>query len=254
MNESRRKRLPRRAGLRRLACIVIFLAFCAFSPGAAAERVGGEPEWGTVAEPLRIVNLHPFHLLYGMPGSFGARLLSPGSTELLLSTDVASYLVGEKSGSEEILIDGETYRLSLTLRGGFRKRWEWFLEAPLIMHRGGVFDSFIENWHDFFGLPQSGRDEAPRDRLILFFRDGAETRFDIRENAFSFGDISLGVGYAPVRKFFTNDGPPTRAAGSTPLPWGRFSRRRRAICRVLIVKLSRSAASASPGGPCRVSP
>ena len=151
-----------------------------------------------------------------MPGSFGTRLLSQGSTELIISTDVASYLVGEKSGSEEILIDGETYRLALTLRGGFRNRWEWFVEAPLVAHRSGVFDSFIENWHDFFGLPQSGRDEAPRDRLILFYRDGAETRFNIHENALSFGDVSLGVGYAPARRLFSNDGLAIRAAVKLP--------------------------------------
>lgn len=84
------------------------------------------------------------------------------------------------------------------------------------MHRSGVFDSFIENWHDFFSLPQSGRDEAPRDRLILFYRDGPQTRFHIRENAFSFGDVSLGVGYAPVRKFFSNDGLAIRAAVKLP--------------------------------------
>ena len=215
-NKSGRKHLPRRTGFKRLACLVFFLVFCVSSPGAAAERGGDEPGWGTIAGPLRIVNLHPFHLIYGTPGSFGARLLPPGTTELILSADAASYLVGEKSGSEEILIDGETYRLALTLRRGFRNRWEWFAEAPLIMHRGGAFDSFIENWHDFFGLPQSGRDEAPRDRLVLFYRDGAKIPFHIRENAFSFGDVSLGLGYAPARKLFSNDGLAIRAALKLP--------------------------------------
>ncbi len=46
--------------------------------------------------------------------------------------------------------------------------------------------------HEIFGLPQSGRDEAPRDRLVLFYRDGTEIRFHIRENAFLFGRPQYG--------------------------------------------------------------
>ena len=46
----------------------------------------------------------------------------------------------------------------------------------------------------------------PHDRLVLFYRDGAGTRVDIRENVFSFGDISLGVGYAAPQWGLSNDG------------------------------------------------
>ena len=195
------------------------LVLCGFGSGVtAAERTGDKPDRGGVAEPLRIVNLNPFHLLYGAPASFGARVLTPGSSELILSTDIASHLVGEKSGSEHILLDGETYRLALALRGGFRDRWEWFVEAPVIAHRTGVFDSFIERWHDFFGLPQSNRDKVPHDRLALFYADDAGTRVDIRENVFSFGDVSLGVGYALPGWRLSNDGLAIRA--SVKLPTG----------------------------------
>ena len=210
------KRSPRRVGFRRSACLVFFLVFCVFTSRAAAERIGDESGWGTVAEPLRMVNLHPFHLVYGAPASFGARVLAPGAKELIVSTDVASYFVGEESGSERVLIDGETYRLALALRGGFRDRWEWFVEAPLVAHRGGVFDAFIEDWHDFFGLPQNDRDKTPHDRLILFHRDGARTHADIRENTLSLGDVALGVGYAPPQGLFSNDGLAVRAAVKLP--------------------------------------
>ena len=213
------KRSAGRVNARWFSGFLFVLVLCGFGSGVtASERIGDKTGWGSVAEPLRIVNLNPFHLLYGVPASFGARVLKPGSSELILSKDIASHLVGEGSGSEHILLDGETYRLALALRGGFRDRWEWFAEAPIVAHRTGVFDSFIENWHDFFGLPQNDRDRVPHDRLVLFYRDGAGTRVDIRENVFSFGDVSLGVGYASPKWGFSNDGLAIRA--SVKLPTG----------------------------------
>ena len=62
--------------------------------------------WGAVATPLSIVNLNPFHLLYGVPGSFGSRVLTPGSSELIASVDMASHLSAANAGTERVLIDG----------------------------------------------------------------------------------------------------------------------------------------------------
>ena len=72
--------------------------------------VAAETGWGAIATPLRIVNLNPFHLLYGVPGSFGSRVVTPGSSELIASMDMASYLSAANAGTERVLIDGETYR------------------------------------------------------------------------------------------------------------------------------------------------
>ena len=70
------KPAPGRAGRRGL-CLVCALAFSVLWPGAGT---AGELAWGAVATPLRIVNLNPFQLLYGVPGSLGARVMTPGSS------------------------------------------------------------------------------------------------------------------------------------------------------------------------------
>ncbi len=184
-------------------------------PGRAAS---GGPEWGTVATPLRMVNLNPFHLLYGVPASAGVRVLAPDSWELIASTDIASYLSEDASGAEEILMDGETYRLALAWRRGFRERFEYLLEVSEVAHRGGAFDEFIENWHDLFGLPQGNRDKVPHGRLALRHVDASGVGIDIREDRFALGDISLGLGYAVPDWPFRNDGPAIRT--SVKLPTG----------------------------------
>ena len=171
---------------------------------------------GSYATPLRMVNLNPFHLLYGVPASAGARTMPAGSSELTVSADMASHLRADVSGAELVLMDGETYRQALSLRHGLGGGWEFLLDIPAVSHSGGVFDGFIENWHDAFGLPQGDRDRAPRDRLALFYADGGGIRVDVGRGVNSLGDVSLGVGYALPTPPFPNDGMALRALVKLP--------------------------------------
>lgn len=171
-----------------------------------------------VAMPLRLVNLNPFFVPYGVPVSVGTRTMAPGSSELTFAVDTASYLSSAASGSERVLLDGETYRTSFMLRRGFRPGWEYFLELSAVGHHGGLFDGFIEGWHDFFGLPQGGRDQAPHDRLAVIYGDGGGTRVNLREDVFALGDLVLGVGYAVPEWPIENDGLTIR--GNVKIPTG----------------------------------
>ena len=178
----------------------------------------GELAWGAVATPLRIVNLNPFQFLYGVPGSLGARVMAPGSSEVIASMDLASHLVEASSGAERVLIDGETHRQGLALRHGFGEGWEYLFEVSALSHRAGRLDGFIETWHDVFHLPQGDRDRTPRDRLALVYANGGRTYYDIGESVSSLGDISLGLGYAVPHWPLQNDGLAIR--GSVKLPTG----------------------------------
>ena len=174
------KPAPGRAGRRGLG-LVCALAFTVLWPGAAAT---GELAWGDIATPLRIVNLNPFRLLYGVPGSLGAHVMTPGSSELIASMDMASHLIEASSGAERVLIDGETYRQGLAMRHGFGDGWEYLFEVSALSHRAGAFDGFIETWHDVFHLPQGDRDRAPRDRLALFYANGGKNLLRYRPECF----------------------------------------------------------------------
>lgn len=208
-------RLPSHATSTAFMCLVVIAALW---PSAATS---GQAEDVAVAMPLRLVNLNPFHLPYGVPASFGTRTLPPKSSELTVALDTVSYLNTDNtavSGSERLLLDGETYRGSLTLRRGFRPRWEYFLELSAVGHHGGLFDSFIKGWHTFFGLPQGGRDVVPHDRLALIYEDGPGTRINIQRDTFSLGDLVLGVGYSLPEWPVLNDGLTVR--GTMKIPTG----------------------------------
>ena len=82
------------------------MALSIFWSGVTAAE---EADERSIATPLRIVNLNPFHMLYGVPSSFGTPVLAPGSTELIASMDIASHLRGGVSDREVVAIDGETH-------------------------------------------------------------------------------------------------------------------------------------------------
>ncbi len=166
--------------------------------------------------PLRLVNLNPFHLLYGVPVSSGTRVMPEGAKEVVASFDMASHMRAGRTGGERVVMDGETYRQALSVRQGLGNGWEYFLEIPVVAHSGGVFDGFIEGWHDAFGLPQGERDKAPRDRLSFLYTDGGRSRADVGRDVLSLGDASLGVGHALASPLFPNDGMAVRAMVKLP--------------------------------------
>ncbi len=98
--------------------------------------------------------------------------------------------------SECITLDGETERLLLSHRRGLGAGWDFSLEIPLLSQGGGFLDSWIEEWHGWFGLPNGGRETAPRDRYrYRYVRNGAVLLdVDDSETYSGFGDITLGLG------------------------------------------------------------
>lgn len=102
-------------------------------------------------------------------------------------------------GNESLIIDVENYRYELDFSHR-RNNWLTQVNIPLLANRGGKLDSLIEDWHDFFGLPNAGRDQFPQDEInIEYVRDGV-VEYSQTESSSGIGDIALAVGYQPAGK------------------------------------------------------
>jgi hypothetical protein len=145
--------------------------------------------------PFNTKNQSPIVQIYGLPAAGNAILLSPGQKEFRMMLDYASNYVDDANAGEHLVLDGETARITVNGRYGLAKGVECGMEIPYVINGGGFLDSFIINYHDFFGFPQGGRDQAPRNRLLyLYSRDGQEKmRIDSSSNGL--GDISLMAGF-----------------------------------------------------------
>ena len=140
--------------------------------------------------PLAIANHNPFIRIYGIPYTLAPFVKGQGY-DLDLQLDVSSSFTDANTGEEFIVMDGETYRL--TLRGvyGWNNGWESGVEVPFIKHSGGFLDSFILNWHDLFSFPQLGRDKVANNQLHYRYRRDGVDLVNVSDGTSGLGDIVL---------------------------------------------------------------
>jgi len=139
--------------------------------------------------PFYTQNQSPVAQIFGLPAAGDARLLAKGKFSALLAADMASNFAEDAKPRENILLDGESYRFTLALRYGITEHIEAGIDIPYVGQGAGFLDSFIIGWHDFFGLPQGGRKEAPRNRLLYTYAKDGRTKLLINDSDFGIGDI-----------------------------------------------------------------
>ncbi len=173
--------------------------------------------------PFYTQNQSPVVQIFGLPPADNAIILPPKAIGGILAFDVANTYNNHDKFPELITLDGESYRLTFALRYGFTETLEGGLDIPLVGQGGGVFDSFIEGWHDFFGMPQNGRDKVPKNRLLYAYEKNGQEKLLVDDSSFGLGDIRLSAGYQ-----LYNDKKPNPLAlalrGSVKLPTGNSNR------------------------------
>jgi len=145
-------------------------------------------------------NLSPQKQLYGLTALEGGELVAEGNwrlaTTAALANTYSSRNVAIGAQGEQLLLDGETTRVSMALRYGVFSRLEIGAEIPLVGHSGGFLDSFIEGFHSLFGFPKGSRVDDARNKLEFYYHDGQQERFNLQDAAFGLGDIRLSAAYA----------------------------------------------------------
>ncbi len=100
----------------------------------------------------------------------------------------------DSEGSENLVIDVENTRYDLQISYGF-ERWALGITLSAITNRGGQLDNLIEDWHDFFGLPQAGRDLVTNDQIELLYQDNGVDVVNISSENEGIGDLQLSLSY-----------------------------------------------------------
>ncbi len=171
--------------LTKAACCTLGLSLLALTTPARAVEI----------DPFPTSNQSPLVQIFGLPSAGPASLLPAGKFTLDVAEDVASNFAHDETSREKILLDGESYRTTLTLRRGIGHDLEAGVELPLVGHGGGIFDGFIEGWHDTFNLPQGGRKSAPKNRLLYRYEKDGRVRLLLDESGLGLGDIRLTAGW-----------------------------------------------------------
>ncbi|MEW8506538.1 MAG: DUF3187 family protein [Candidatus Thiodiazotropha sp.] len=166
---------------------ILYLIPLAYLPSLSAQ--------GMAVDPFHVRNMNPFALIYGLPAASSPHLLGDGESYLQLTADVANNSIESDADGEGIRLDGETYRLALIWQRGLASAWQVGIELPLLSHRDGVMDGLIENWHDFFGLSNSDREDWPRNTLIYRYEDSEGEQLLVDRRSSGIGDIVLSLSH-----------------------------------------------------------
>ncbi|MEM6708690.1 MAG: DUF3187 family protein [Pseudomonadota bacterium] len=163
--------------------------------------------------PLAVRNLAPFSGLYGVPRMRGA-----GSAQgVSVALDQVSNFSSSNDGATQIFQDGETSVLRLTAARAFAdERIDVGVELPWVRHSGGELDRYIDGFHRAFGLPEGGRENAPRNQLDLLLRVAGETEVRRQDSGGGLGDTVIWGGYALLE----TDNRAVRARAQLKLPTG----------------------------------
>lgn len=142
-------------------------------------------------EPFPSFSQSPLVQVYGLPMLGSARVVDPGQWRGAIVYTVANHFTGDARAGEALFFDGESQRMTFVLRHGAGHGFEWGIELPHVSYTSGYLDNFIERWHDTFGLPQHGRSDLPRNRLLLLYQRNGMTLLNMSRAGAGIGDLRL---------------------------------------------------------------
>ncbi len=169
--------------------------------------------------PFYTFNQSPLIQIHGLPPIDNPLLMDKEKLRGMFSTDLANNFGVDEGAREKIVLDGESYRLTLGLRYGLVKAVETGIDIPFLIYGGGFLDTVIQGFHRAFGFSQNGRDKVPRNRLLFEYqRDNGEV-FRMDHDNYGLGDIRLLAGV----QLYRDEGPDPGAVAlraSLKLPTG----------------------------------
>ncbi len=146
------------------------------------------------AAPFAIFDQGPLARIYGLPAPRDGTLTPAARAEADLRLDLTNNFVLDAAGGEALVLDGETFETTLAFRRGLRaggRDLEVGFAIPWVRHSRGVLDSFIDDWHERFGLPDGGRSRAPSDRFLYRYSRAGQDQFRIDSSVAGIGDARL---------------------------------------------------------------
>lgn len=167
------------------------------------------------AEPLPTSNQNPLLVASGIPLALPAREAADG-WQFSADLNWASTALARAAGQELLVVDAESRELRFTVGRRLTDRWSMHVQLPFRELSGGSLDSFIDDWHDVFGLPEGARPMQPHDRLRVYYsRDGATVLEEGRSQS-GLADANASISY----QLLSSPNSAARAAISVDLPIG----------------------------------
>ena len=159
--------------------------------GAVGWMARGAVARSQEVSPFDMPNLSPPVAVFGLPAWDGR--ISGDRSELGIATAVANHYILSGNGHEELLLDGETWRLNLLYRRRFGEAWTMSVDVPWYRHSGGFLDDAVDAWHGFTNLPDGSRNLRGEDELKYLYKVGGQHPYLFEQARQGIGDVRVGL-------------------------------------------------------------
>ena len=168
-----------------------------FASAVLAYSLSGQADDSAV-RGFSLRNHNPFLQIYGLPAFRSAGVVEAGRLDYQISLDLANNADAGDNSTENVVIDGESYFLTLSLRRRVTDRLELALDLPYVAHSDGFMDDMIVSWHDTFGLSNSKRN-GPENQLRFLYARNGQTLYELTSPESGLGDIRVSAAI-PIRE------------------------------------------------------
>lgn len=146
---------------------------------------------GVDAAPFPTRDQNPLIADFGLPQPLPARVAPDGDWSFGSSFNWSSSAIVQSAATEALVADVETRELRIVIGRRLGERLALQAQLPYRYVGPGILDSFIDDWHDVFGLSQGMRPWLPQDHYrILYERDGRRI-LDERSSSSGIANLSL---------------------------------------------------------------
>lgn len=170
-------------------------------PGAALLLLflpGGCVHDSVVRGPMPVRNQHPAQLTVLHMDPASAEVLPAGRFHARAGASYSSlFLTGEGAGNR-FSMDGEILHARWTGTAGLGDGLQLTAEIAGAHTSGGFLDEFVQDWHDFFGLPDQNRDEVQNDLFDVSAELQGQLAWQQREETARLMDLPLTLTWGAV--------------------------------------------------------
>lgn len=140
-----------------------------------------------------------------------------GAAAIAISSSYSSIFENGHAGGNDVVLDGELWRNSVTLRTGVTSRADVEVELSLVYAASGFLDDIVDTWHDFLGLPTGGREERPRGKYEMRIEKDGREAFRLEGNELGLGDVPIVLTQRIVDESASSPGIALRAGVELPI-------------------------------------
>lgn len=174
-----------------------------------------------VRGPLPTRNNHPVSLTFLHMRPRRAVALPEGRWQATVQGTYTAIYEADSRPGQVVRFDGETAHAGVRLRRGMGEGVDLEVGLAATHASSGFLDSFVDAFHDFFNLPDQGREKVEDDQFAMFLRQDGNVLYELEEDRVGIADVPV-VLTKSLREEDA-DGPAVAARFGIELPAGSES-------------------------------